>query len=395
MTNNFRFFTLCLISLLLAPVNSSYAKSPAANPILVRVAVVRDADSAKIFIAGNFKIIDYISKAVLLEEKYFPEAALTVTDTGFRLADKDISANVVSIEPAGGARVYINDRIFRGEIRAFKNDKKLVVVNAVNLEDYLYGVIRNEVSTWWPMEALKAQAIAARTYALNQINESKNKDYDVVADVNSQVYGGIFSEKWRTNRAVDQTKGQVLTYNGAIFPTFFHATCGGSTFDAACLWNIDLPPLKGVKCPWCRKSPHFYWERWASAKEVEGKLEAAGYSTGDIIGFEATKRDSFSGRILELKIKGSKADADIPAKDFRRMMGSDIIRSTNFKPALVGEYVVFEGLGWGHGVGLCQWGAYYMSRAGKNAEEILHFYYPGSKLKDYKEITNNQAPMTK
>ena len=84
--------------------------------------------------------------------------------------------------------------------------------------------MRNEVSTWGPMEALKAQAIAARTYALSQINESKGKDYDVTADVGSQVYGGIFSEKWRTNRAVDETRDKILTYKGAIFPAFFHAT---------------------------------------------------------------------------------------------------------------------------------------------------------------------------
>ncbi|MDD4879265.1 MAG: SpoIID/LytB domain-containing protein, partial [Candidatus Omnitrophica bacterium] len=190
----------------------------AREPVRVRVAVVKNADSAKIFIAGNFKILNHLSKSVLLEEKYLPETGLTATDTGFGFDGKEISANAISVEPIGGSRVYINGRIFRGEIRVFKDGRKLTVVNAVALEEYLYGVMRNEVSTWWPMEALKAQAIAARTYALNQIKESKAKDYDVTADVSSQVYGGIFSEKWRTNRAVDDTRDKVLTYNGAIFP---------------------------------------------------------------------------------------------------------------------------------------------------------------------------------
>jgi len=360
------------------------------NPLLIRIAVSKDADSAKILIAGSFRIIDYLSKTALMEEKYLPESFLAASDNGFKLGEKEISASVISIEPVGGARVYINGRIFRGEIRVFKNDNKITVVNAVDLEEYLYGVIRNEVSTWWPMESLKAQAIAARTYALNQINESKSKDYDVTADVNSQVYGGIFSEKWRTNRAVDQTKGEVLTYNGKVFPAFFHATCGGSTFDAAYLWNINLPPLKGVRCGWCKKSPHYRWERWLPAEEAEQKIEAAGYYVGNIIGFEVTKMDPFSARILELKIKGDKGNTDISAKDFRRIIGGDILRSTNFKVALVGGYVAFEGLGWGHGVGLCQWGAYYMSRAGKKADEILQFYYPGSKIIDYREITNGR-----
>ena len=388
MRNDFYNLTISFLLILLfgGGISAAQELDVAGGPVRVRVAVVKGAGSAKIFIAGNFKIVDCTSKAVLMEEKYLPETDLAATDTGFKLGGIQITGGAVSVEPAGGARIYINERIFRGGITLLRDDNKLTVVNAVDLEEYLYGVMRNEVSTWWPMEALKAQAIAARTYAMNQINESKRKYYDVTADVSSQVYGGIFSEKWRTNRAVDETKGKVLTYNGAIFPAFFHATCGGSTFDAAYLWNIDLPPLKGVKCRWCRKSPHFYWERWIPAREAEGKLAAAGYNVGDIIGFEAAKRDPYSARILELKVKGSKGDASLLAKDFRRIIGSDIVRSTNFKVTLVGDYVAFEGLGWGHGVGLCQWGAYYMSRAGKKATEILQFYYPGSKVTDYKDV---------
>lgn len=382
------FLIICAaIFTVISPYRSG-AQEPGAdnNPLRVRVAVVKGADSAKIFIAGNFRIVDCASKAVLMEEKYLPETDLSATETGFKLGDKEISGSAVSVEPAGGSRIYINERIFRGGITVLRDERKLAVINAVELEEYLYGVIRNEVSTWWPMEALKAQAIAARTYAINQINESKRKYYDVTADVSSQVYGGIFSEKWRTNRAVEETRGKVLTYNGAIFPAFFHATCGGSTFDAAYLWNIDLPPLKGVKCRWCRKSPHFYWERWIPVREAEAKLAAAGYPVGDVIGFEASKRDPFSARILELKVKGSNEEAAILAKDFRRIIGSDIVRSTSFKVTLVGDYVAFEGLGWGHGVGLCQWGAYYMSRDGKKAAEILEYYYPGSRITDYKDI---------
>ncbi|MFA5164646.1 MAG: SpoIID/LytB domain-containing protein [Candidatus Omnitrophota bacterium] len=367
---------LLLTILTLLAVNLTDA---AAAPV-VRVAIAKDFDSVKIFIAGDYRVTDLISKAVLLEGKYAAETALAAGGAGgFRMGDSRLSADAISIEPLGGARAYINDRIFRGGIRVYKNAGKITVVNAVDLEEYLYGVIRNEVSTWWPMEALKAQAIAARTYALNQMKESKGKDYDVQADVSSQVYGGIFSEKWRTNRAVDQTKGLVLTYNGAIFPAFFHATCGGSTFDAANLWNISLPPLKGVKCDWCRKSPHYYWERWTPVNEAEKKLEDAGYPVGDILGFEVLRKDP-SGRVLELRVKGSKGDAVMLAKDFRRIIGSDIVRSTNFKVTVVGEYAAFEGLGWGHGVGFCQWGAYYMSRAGKKADEILYFYYPGAKI---------------
>lgn len=383
MRNRLCLWTICVaVFVFFVPCLSAAQESAkdSGTPV-VRVAVAKDADSVKLFIAGDFKITDLISRNTLLEDKYLAETMLTATPSGFKIGDAEVSASAIGIEPLGGTRAYINGRVFRGQIRVFKTEGKLTVVNAVDLEEYLYGVIRNEVSTWWPMEALKAQAIAARTYALSQMKESKGKDYDVMADVSSQVYGGIFSEKWRTNRAVNQTKGKVLTYKGEIFPAFFHATCGGSTFDASNLWNIDIPPLKGVKCDWCKKSPHYYWERWMPVEDAERKLESAGYPLGDILGFEPMRR-AVSGRILELRVKGSQGDAVLLAKDFRRMMGTDIIRSTNFKVTVIGEYVAFEGLGWGHGVGLCQWGAYYMSRAGKKADEILYFYYPGAEVAD-------------
>lgn len=374
--------TIC-VSAVVFFMSASSAKNTT-EPILVRVAVAKDVPSVKIFVAGSYKIINAITREALSEGRYLRSTILTAADKGFRLGDAELNANVIEVESVGGARIYINDRIFRGEIRVLKSNKGLVAVNTVELEGYLYGVVRNEVSTWWPMEAIKAQVIAARTYVLYQIKESKGKDYDVTADVGSQVYGGIFSEKWRTNRAVDLTRGKVLVYNGAIFPAYFHATCGGATFDAANLWNISLPPLKGVKCDWCKKSPHYSWERWVPLKEAKTKLENAGYAVGDIEAFEVIKKDP-SGRIMEIEVKGSQDTVDMSGKDLRSIIGADMLRSTNFKTTIIGDYIVFEGFGWGHGVGMCQWGAYYMSRAGKKAEEILNFYYPGSTITNYKD----------
>lgn len=356
-----------------------------AEPILIRVAVVKDVNFVKIFIPGRYRIINLITKEPIFEEEYLPRAKLISTDKGFRLNGVTIDVIAIGIEPVAGTRVYINDRIFRGQLKVLKGQSGLIVVNTVELEEYLYGVLRNEISTWWPMEALKAQAIAARTYAIYQTIEARGKEYDVTADVSSQVYGGIFSEKWRTNRAIDLTKGEVLAYEGKIFPAYFHATCGGGTLDASYLWKIDLPPLKGVKCDWCKKSPHYSWERWVTLKEAQSKLEKAGYMVGQILGIETVEKDP-SGRILKMRIKGSYSTADILAKDFRRIIGTDIIRSTNFKITIISDYLAFDGLGWGHGVGLCQWGAYYMSRAGKKADEILAFYYPGSAIVAYESI---------
>lgn len=375
-----RYLTICAVSVIFF-MSAAFPEAP----VLVRVAVAKDVPSAKVFIAGSYKIIDGVTKKSLTEGGYLRVCLLTAAGTRLRLGEAELGANFIEIESVGGARIYINDRIFRGEIKALKTGKGLTIVNTVELEEYLYGVVRNEVSTWWPMEAIKAQVIAARTYVLYQIKESRGKDYDVTADVGSQVYGGISSEKWRTNRAVDLTRGKVLVYNGAIFPSYFHATCGGATFDAMNLWNISLPALKGVKCDWCKKSPHFSWERQVAIQEAKAKLDNAGYPVGDIEGFEVVKRD-LSGRVMKIRVKGSQGALDMAGKDFRSIIGPDILRSTNFEAAVIGDNIIFTGLGWGHGVGMCQWGAYYMSRAGKKAEEILSFYYPGSRIEEYKNL---------
>lgn len=355
------------------------------EPLFVRVAVVKDAPSAKILIAGAYRIMDAVTSELLREDKYLSAVDIISVETGFKFGEIIVNADAILIVPVGGARLYVHGRVFRGDIKVLRSADSITIVNIVELEEYLYGVIRNEVSTWWPMEALKAQAIAARTYVLYQMRESSGRNYDVTADVSSQVYGGMFSERWRTNRAVDLTKGKVLSYNGTIFPAYFHATCGGATCDASNLWKIDLTPLKGVVCNWCEKSPHYSWEKWIEINEIRNKLENRGYVVGEIKGFDITKRDS-SGRVMEIQIRGIEDNVVITAKDFRTIVGSDALRSTNFKITIIGDYVVFEGLGWGHGVGMCQWGSYYMSRAGRKAEEILGFYYPGATIMDYKNI---------
>jgi len=280
------------------------------------------------------------------------------------------------------AAIYANEKKLRGDIDIIrKEDGTLLVINRIDIEDYLRGVLNNEVSHWWPMEALKAQAIASRTYALYQAKIRQNADYDLTSDVSSQVYGGKLSERWRTDWAVRATKGQVLTYDGEIFPTYFHAACGGHTKDASDLWNENIEPLKGTKCSFCRISPHYRWEKSIPLPEIERRLKKAGFSVG--------------------KIKFAEEILNIPAKDFRRAIGNNIIRSTNFSicrggptcppktPMSAPKTILcvsnntahFKGYGWGHGVGMCQWGAYFLSKRHYKADEILRYYYPRTKIK--------------
>jgi stage II sporulation protein D len=213
------------------------------------------------------------------------------------------------------------------------------------------------------------------------MQESASKDFDVTSDIYSQVYGGGVSERSRTNRAVEETRGRILTYQGKIFPAYFHATCAGHTEDASLLWDIDIAPLKGTACGFCAGSPHFDWHMVLSLEEIKdvlaktGRLKQSGISDAAIM-----SRDG-SGRVATLRFVTDKGDnIDISGKDFRNMIGPNIIRSTNFKLEVVERDAIFTGSGWGHGVGLCQWGAYFMAKQGWPVERILRHYYPGSEL---------------
>ncbi|MCM8795434.1 MAG: SpoIID/LytB domain-containing protein, partial [Candidatus Omnitrophica bacterium] len=155
--------------------------------------------------------------------------------------------------------------------------------------------------------------------------------------------------------------------------------CGGYTEDASVLWDVDIPPLKGVVCNFCKDSPHFSWQEVISIKEIENKLGKAGREIERIKDITILNRNK-SGRVINLKIISLKGDLIISAKDFRNIIGPNLIRSTNFKLFRINNDVVFAGLGWGHGVGLCQWGSYFMAKEGYKYTEILKYYYPQTEL---------------
>ncbi|MEK6727466.1 MAG: SpoIID/LytB domain-containing protein [Candidatus Omnitrophota bacterium] len=345
----------------------------------VRVAILQDAPSINIKIAGSYEIAD--AKQRILQRGRDLKTTVTSYKRGILIAGKNFNLEKILIKTINPGIIIINGRTFRGDIQLIKTGGfKLTVINRIGLEDYVQGILYHEASHYWPMEALKAQAIVSRTYAVYQSQENSAKDFDVTSDIYSQVYGGKTSERERTNKAVEETAAKVLTYQDKIIPAYFHATCGGHTQDASRLWNINLFPLKGVPCDFCKGSPHYNWHYVARLDEIEEKLANSGYKTGNIKDIAVLGKDK-SGRITDLRIAALKKEIKISAKDFRNIMGPDIIKSTDFNLKLVDKDAVFEGLGWGHGVGLCQWGAYFMSKQGYGYEKILQYYYPGTDVK--------------
>ncbi|MFA4888294.1 MAG: SpoIID/LytB domain-containing protein [Candidatus Omnitrophota bacterium] len=345
---------------------------------VVRVVVIQEASTLNLKIKGSYEIIDPASKKVLSRGSSLKTTVTTNKDKIF-LAGEAFYADKILLKTHSIDQASINGRVFRGDIELVKRGLALTAINHIGLEDYIKGISVREISHYWPSEALKVGVIAFRSFALYKMQENKFKDFDLTSDTYSQLYSGIAAERYRINRAVDETKGLVLTYQGKILPAFYHATCAGHTEDASLIWNIDIPPLKGVACDFCKYSPHFSWHYVLALDEMQAQLAKVGYKPGKIESIGIAGLDA-SGRIIDLNIISSREPWKISAKDFRNCLGANFIRSTNFTVSIDGSDAVFEGFGWGHGVGLCQWGAYFMAKSGKTFREILRFYYPEAEI---------------
>lgn len=357
------------------------------NPVM-RVLVLDNRDSISLAVKGTYRVYSLPSEK-LLTGGYILHTKVAASEQGIMFGARDLKFSKIRITVPDGSLVYLDGRSFRGKVDIIKKDNmKLAVINRIPLEEYLYGVLYNEVSHRWPIEAIKAQGIAARTFALYQARQNKLQDYDLTNDIYSQVYSGATSERWSTTRAVKLTLGKVLTYKGDIFPTYYHATCGGKTEDASNLWNIDIEPLKGSECGFCKESPHYKWTKNIALSEVEKKLSDNGYKIGKIKSVTVVGRNR-SGRVDKIEIKDdSDVSCMLTGKDFRGMMGPNDLRSTDFEPSINNDKLILNGIGWGHGVGMCQWGANGMAGHGKNAEEILKIYYPGAEVTTIDKIAD-------
>jgi stage II sporulation protein D len=251
------------------------------------------------------------------------------------------------------------------------------VVAAVGVDDYLYGVLPIEASPGWPPDALAAQAIVARTFALSR--RTFARPYDVVVSQSDQRFGGIEAEYPATNAAVDATRNSVVAFAGGNASVFYSACCGGHTADAAEVWGHEtLPYLRGVADPYCVTAPDYRWERSIPLERVQTALaaRAAGPITGVALGPAGS-----GGRPLSVDVLSGEARATVSAVDFRLLLGADVIRSAwiqalEFAP----PQLIVRGAGRGHGVGLCQWGARAMGAAGNSAAAILAFYFPGTRI---------------
>ncbi len=276
--------------------------------------------------------------------------------------------------------IRLNGREYAGGLEIVRNGQSFAVVNEVPLEDYLVGVLRAEVGDRWPPEALRAQAIVARTYAAYQRVLNAAKPFHILASTAHQQYAGHVAASSPAWEAVRETSGLVLRWEGDLFPAFYHTESGGWTEDPRTVFAArNMPALKPVRCEFSANAPHHYWNLDVRVADLSESLRRNDVQVGTVTAIEISERTP-SLRAAWITVHGTRGSARVRGNDFRRMLGYDTFKSTLFAVAMDGEWARFAGRGYGHGVGLCQWGAKGMAEQGYQARQILAHYYPGTTL---------------
>lgn len=287
------------------------------------------------------------------------------------------------LEPAEpGATIRIGSKVYRAKIIIRPDEKNtLTAIAETSMENYLLGVLPYEMSPDWPLEALKAQAVVARTYAYYNLGKHRKAGFDLTADTRSQVYGGLGLENELVRRAVRETRGEVLGFDGELLSVFYHACCGGHTVDAAAVWGgRSAKPLRGVKDKWCARSPYYRWTAYFDHPAILAAASATRIIGAKVRSVRIGDLDK-SGQVRTFSIRAGAETLTVRAADLRQRLGASELRSTRVeKVRLLKKGVEFIGRGSGHGVGLCQWGARLQADEGRSYETILKFYFPGSVL---------------
>ena len=373
--------------------------------------------SAVVSAEGDYQILDGNAGKSLLKMSEGSDAKLTISGNALHINGQKVGSSIITLKPnSSSARVLYNDVAYRGTLRIIYDGSSIKVINNVSLEDYTKGVLPSEMSPSWNKEALKAQAVAARTFALysKSRQHSASSGYELCGSSHCQVYSGSGGETDATNQAVDATYGQVMYYNNQIIYAAFHASSGGATENSENVWGSYMPYLRSVTDDDSR-SPYHNWTARFTVAQVEKKLASSGKGVGTLqslamvpvsSGDSVTGRSS-SGRAYGLRFTGSSGNITLTGEQARSTFGlksamfnirtertaastaaaskstskskvvdaaPEAMSNTTMKLQGV-DSIVFEGHGFGHGLGMAQYGANAMAAAGSTYDQILHHYY--------------------
>lgn len=407
MTEFLSFLALSLLFIQCSAASSRYNKTHSAvKSGSSTVRVLLDEDLQKKAVSFEIPVVIKNGNERITEILPGEKVSFTAGQDGMSIkaGKKKYSLNLCAIEPRSDSEfLTYNGKSYKGSFSVLNEQGKLMLINSLDVEDYLRGVLYSEMGVASnkeeDLEALKAFAVCARNYTVMKMQQT-GRQFDVYSDVRDQVYGGYHPSKILIDRAVNETAHLILRYDGEAAQVYYYSSCGGRTEDAGNVFSQKNIPYLSAKDdgdePYCRVSPSFNWEESFNPKEIVSYLISGSFiKKGDYIVKDIEIKNRFdSGRVNELAIsledsEGEPLEVIIKGNRIRYVIrskgGRSLLKSTMFdiKPAYEGgnlASVKFTGRGNGHGVGLCQWGAIGQSRKGRKFEDILSFYFPGTEL---------------
>lgn len=301
---------------------------------------------------------------------------LSLSNSYILFNEMPIASKEIEIVPADYFQFSGNK--YRGSVTVQADRSELMLINTLDIESYLCGVLPTEVSTEWNPEALKAQAVVSRTFALFEIASSrkKNRPFDVYDDTRSQVYNGMDLESKFTSIAADATFGEVVRYQSKVIQAFFHSASGGMTESSKEAFGYDYPYLVPVLSPYGNVFKDNQWDISVPLDRLQKDL----HIPSTIVNVQVKERTS-SKRIKTIQITDAAGrKTDITASVFRNTVGNTVMKSTRANIRLTNSTLQVSGMGYGHGVGMGQWDAQGMALQGFRYLDILGYFYPGTKV---------------
>ncbi len=349
-----------------------WASASSASALTLRVAIETATPEVTVGSSTDATLRDANGRAIA---RLAAMSGFRATASRSRVALDAWRAEALTLEPDDDGLIFIGNRWYRGDLELRANGHQVMAIDRVDLEDYLYAVLGAEMSPSWPLEALKAQAVAARTYALYQRDRRRAPDYDLGDDTSWQVYRGVEDEADRTRRAVDATRDRILVHDRQPIEAVFHASAGGHTESAQFVWSDTRPYLQGVPA-YDDDAPNASWQVEVSAATLAGLNHGVG-TVRDL----RLDRLTPGGRAWQLAIVGSSGTHELSGVELRAALG---LPSAKFAIERGGSGFILNGRGRGHGVGMSQWGARRLAERGYDYTQILTHYYQSA------DVTNRR-----
>lgn len=363
----FSFASLGAMFLALGLSSLSAAQAPAAG-VNVRVLLARQSEAVVTALGAHRGSLEASPPFVVKAPLSWPVRA---AGGALWIEGREVGSHF-ALEMENGL-IEFNGSRYRGAIQLIADGDELLVINRLDLESYLRGVVPSEMSASWPLEALKAQAVAARSYTMTSLDPFA--PYDLCATVDCQVYRGVAAEQPRTDQAVRETAGVVVSYAGVTARTYYHSDSGGTVASSREVWGMPVPYLVALAdAP--ATTPHRAWQLRLDGAALGASLAAAGHALGTVTGLRVVAVTE-SGRVSELEVTGTSGSAILRGSRLTALTRSWGLKSTRFR---VQGGLVVSGDGWGHGVGMSQYGARALAAAGHDYGRILAYYYPNTGL---------------